>query len=342
MWRTLTTLATVAGLVTVAACGTPPGDEPARSETRHRPPEPSREAPRPPPPESVAANELGEVPILMYHRITDEPTSVYDRTPAAFRAELRRLAEEDYVPVAASEYATGDIDIPAGTHPVVLTFDDATTSQFRLNDAGEPAAGTAVRILLEVAERHPAFRPVASFYVTTPPFGGAGTGRALTWLHEHGFELGNHTLTHPNLGQLPAGEVRHEIATMQRRITEAVPEATVTTMALPLGVHPDDRRLALSGNAEGARYRHDAVLLVGSSPAPSPYSTEFDPLGVPRIRSQGPSGKGAKFGSTTWLNELAANPRMRYTSDGNPEVISLPEGADARIAEDYADEVRRY
>jgi NAD(P)-dependent dehydrogenase (short-subunit alcohol dehydrogenase family) len=30
------------------------------------------------------------VPILMYHRVTTAPSSVYDRTPHDFRAELER------------------------------------------------------------------------------------------------------------------------------------------------------------------------------------------------------------------------------------------------------------
>ncbi len=290
----------------------------------------------------MAANELGAVPVLMYHRITENPTSVYDRTPEQFRAEMERLAREDYVPVTTAAYATGRIDIPAGSHPVVLTFDDASASQFSLDASGKPARGTAVRILLEVAERHPQFRPVASFYVTTPPFGDSQARRSLTWLHEHGFEIGNHTLTHANLGQSSASEVQHQIAAMQRRITSAVPEATVTTMALPLGVYPDDQQLARSGSSGGVHYQYDAVLLVGANPAPSPYSAEFDPLAVPRIRSQDASGEGAAFGSQAWLDKLAANPERRYTSDGDPAVISFPESAGGTVAKRYADRARPY
>ncbi|MEU3778885.1 hypothetical protein AB0F11_37925 [Streptomyces sp. NPDC032472] len=45
-------------------------------------------------PAEVGANELGQVPVLMYHQLTEDPASVYDRTPADFRAELERLARE--------------------------------------------------------------------------------------------------------------------------------------------------------------------------------------------------------------------------------------------------------
>lgn len=342
MGRKLAALAVTAGLITAAGCGAPSTVEPAPPQAKTRASAPSRNAPRPPPPESVAANELGVVPVLMYHRITPEPTSVYDRTPEQFRAELQRLAEENYVPITTAEYATGRIDIPAGTHPVVLTFDDASPSQFALDASGKPARATAVRILLEVAEEHPQFRPVASFYVTTPPFGNDNASRSLTWLHEHGFEIGNHTLTHVNLGQASDQQVRHQIAAMHRRITDAVPGATVSTMALPLGVYPDDKQLAMSGSSDGVTYDYDAVLLVGANPASSPYSAEFDPLGVPRIRSQGLSGKGAEFGSTTWLNKLAENPQRRYTSDGDPDMISFPSGTGEQISKRYAERAQPY
>jgi hypothetical protein len=39
-------------------------------------------------PAAVGANELGVVPVLMYHRLVPNPASVYDRTPEDFRAAV--------------------------------------------------------------------------------------------------------------------------------------------------------------------------------------------------------------------------------------------------------------
>ncbi|HXA58351.1 MAG TPA: polysaccharide deacetylase, partial [Streptosporangiaceae bacterium] len=61
----------------------------------------------PPQAAAVQANELGEVPVLMYHRILVKPISDLDRTPAQLTAELDRLAREGYVPVTAAEYVAG-------------------------------------------------------------------------------------------------------------------------------------------------------------------------------------------------------------------------------------------
>jgi peptidoglycan/xylan/chitin deacetylase (PgdA/CDA1 family) len=274
-------------------------------------------------PADVKANELGVVPVLMYHRIVAEPTSVYERTPEDFRAELERLAREDYVPVTTAEFVRGEIDIPAGKHPVVLTFDDGDTTTFSLGPDNKPAEGTAIRILQEVAAAHPGFRPVASLYVNADPFGGGEAGtRALRWLHEHGFEIGNHTFGHTNLSSVSDTEVQRDIARGDEAIREAVPGYRPATLALPFGARPRSDGLALQGTG----YDYAGVLLVGASPAPSPFSAKFDPQAIPRVRSQGTDGDEAEYGSSSWLDQLEAEPGIRYTSDGDPEVVSYPAG----------------
>ncbi|GGM39898.1 xylanase [Longimycelium tulufanense] len=293
-------------------------------------------------PAAARANELGAVPVLMYHRITTQPTSVYDRTPEDFRAELERLVREDYVPIRTRDYAEGRIDIPAGKHPVVLTFDDSTKSQLELGPDGRPKPDTAVAILQEVSRANPGFPAVASFYVNGEPFEDPGGRQTLRWLHENGFEIGNHTLTHANLGGLGPEAVQREIAGNQQAIQKAVPGLEVSTMALPFGVAPGRAELAREGMADGARYRHKGVLLVGSNPAPSPFAKEFDPLKIPRIRSQGTSGEDFRFGSTTWLDKLASGEVPRYTSDGDPHRISFPTTERSALAADHQQRARPY
>lgn len=55
----------------------------------------------------VKANELGQIPVLMFHRVIDKPGSTDDRTPQQFRADLERLAREGYVPITAAEMVAG-------------------------------------------------------------------------------------------------------------------------------------------------------------------------------------------------------------------------------------------
>lgn len=302
---------TASGAPTSAAPSTPPTTPVAPS------------SPSTPGPAVVAANEVGQVPVLMYHQVLRRPKGVYDITPRAFRAELERLAREGYVPVTAADYAAGRIDLPAGAHPVVLSFDDSTTTQLALDRAGRPVAGTAVAILLDVAARHPGFTPTATFFVNRDPFAEPGGRRTLGWLRENGFEVGNHALDHVSLGSLRAERVRRQLAggsALVRRATGTPP----ATLALPFGVRPDDRDLMMSGSWRGTAYAFDGAFLVGAGPAPSPHSRGFDPAGIPRIRSQGRRGPDARYGSAAWLDRLAARPGDRYTSDGDPTTVARP------------------
>ncbi|MEV8527286.1 polysaccharide deacetylase family protein [Streptomyces sp. NPDC052000] len=283
-------------------------------------------------PATVQADELGAVPVLMYHQLVAEPGSVYDRTPQDFRAELERLAGERYVPVTAREFSSGKIDIPAGTHPVVLTFDDSTATQFHLGADGRPASDTAVGILLDVARKHPGFRPVATFFVNADPFREPGGRKSLDWLVKHQFEVGNHTLRHTALGTVDDDTAQKAIADNQRAITQAVPGLSVVSLALPNGSMSHSRQLVLKGAADGVRYQHQGVYLVGANPAPSPFSAAFDPGAIPRIRSQAATGPDAQFTSTVWLDKLRDGTVKRYTSDGDPKKISFPKAEAARLA----------
>ncbi|MGP3982444.1 polysaccharide deacetylase family protein [Streptomyces sp. KR80] len=278
----------------------------------------------------------------MYHQVVDKPSSAYDRTPQDFRAELQRLAREKYIPVTAAEYSTGKFDIPAGTHPVVLTFDDSSDSQLNLEPDGEPTDDCAVGILLDVAHRHRAFRPVATFFVNGDAFPATGGKKALAWLHRHGFEIGNHTLDHAQLSGLTPGQVQRQIAADQKAISRRAPGAQVVSMGLPFGIQPDPAELALAGSWHGVSYEHHGAYLVGANPAPSPYAATFDPAGIPRIRSAAPDAEDAQFGSSHWLDKLASGTAPRYTSDGDPEHISYPESSSASVAKRYLSRGRPY
>lgn len=292
----------------------------------------------PPRPEDVRANELGLVPVLMYHRIVPDPTSVYERTAEDFRAELERLATEGYVPITTAEFVAGKIDIPAGKHPVVLTFDDGDPTVLTVGRGNAPAPGSAIGILLEVAERHPGFRPVASVYVNADPFGGDAAGeQALRWLRENGFEVGNHTIDHSELGAVSTEEAHRAIAEGDAMIRSVLPGYRPSTLALPFGSQPEPADLALRGPG----YDYTGALLVGANPAPSPYSAEFEPAAIPRIRSQGANGQDAEYASTIWLDKLAANSDIRYTSDGDPARISYPEGSGSPAGR-FADAAQPY
>jgi len=79
---------------------------------------PRSRSPEDPVPSGLEPNELGVVPVLMYHQLLADGGGAYDLTPDEFRAELQRLYEAHYRPVNASALATGEIDDePGGAAP---------------------------------------------------------------------------------------------------------------------------------------------------------------------------------------------------------------------------------
>lgn len=296
-------------------------------------PDPAAEEPFTPEPSPIdrgadaraaGANELGVIPVLMYHRIA-AGGGEYDRTPKAFRAELKRLYREGYRPVTMIDAIRGRIDLPAGTSPVVLTFDDSSPEQSAYTRKGRIKRDSAVGILLSFARSHPDFEPVASFYVNERPFRTDRWKEMLRDLDERGFELGNHTYSHANLAELSDREVKRELALGARLIRQAVPAAEVETLSLPLGMKPDRPSLLRKGAWRGIRYEHRGVLLVGAGPMPSPHSRSFDRWAIPRIRSRAQTASGSpNYGSGFWLDHLKGHPEERYVSDGDPTVISFP------------------
>ncbi|GAA0315566.1 polysaccharide deacetylase family protein [Streptomyces polychromogenes] len=327
MRHPLVPLGALAGAAALLTAGCAPGPSTATGQPR---PAASPAAAAPvvaKDPAAVGANELGQVPVLMYHQLTEKPASVYDRTPADFRAELERLAREGYVPVTARDFQTGRIDIPAGAHPVVLTFDDSTNSQVRLGADGAPAPDTAVAVLEQTARKYPAFKPAATFFVNADGFSATGSAKALTWLKEHGYEVANHTGRHENLRSLDQAGAARAILAGQQAIEKAAPGTRVTSLALPFGAMPEPAGVAVRGTG----YRYDGVYLVGANPSASPFARAFTPGAIPRIRSAGPKDEDAEFGSSRWLDKLAAG-KNRYVSDGNPDTVAFPRALAGELA----------
>lgn len=293
-------------------------------------------------PAEVGADELGLIPVMMYHQLREDGGSEWDMAPEEFRAELERLFESGYVPISAADLARGHIDVPAGRSPVVLTFDDSTRSQAWLED-GELAPDSAMGILIDVAADHEDVEPIASLYVITSSlFGGGTDGPAIMQaLHDAGMELGNHTHTHANLRQLDVDGVQAELATAVDEIRAIVPEAEVTTLSLPLGIYPDDTSLALSGSHGGTDYEHDLVLMVGYEPNVSPFHADYDPAAVARIQTH--PDPAFMFGSAWWLDQLDAGSSHRpFVSDGDPDTISFPAEREDELDPAYAERANPY
>jgi peptidoglycan/xylan/chitin deacetylase (PgdA/CDA1 family) len=288
---------------------------------------------------ALPPNELGRIPILEYHLIGAE-NGRWTVTAGQLRADLELLWERGYRPITLHQYVDRKIDLPAGTSPVVVTFDDASPGQFGYI---EEADGTlridpqsAVGIWLDFAKRHPGWGNRAVFCVLSGAeagrafFGNKGIeGQKTEWRHrkvaflaEQGFELCNHSLWHATLSKYDDAVVQEQIARLQLAVDSAVPGYRIRSFALPLGEWPKNRALARAGSwtdpktGKTTSYEHDAVLLVAGGPARSPHDPEYDPLRLTRVQ--------------VWSDELVRTldrldaERSRYVSDGDPATIARP------------------
>ncbi len=292
---------------------------------------------------TLTPNELGEVPVMMYHQIRADGGGDYDLTPKQFRAELARLWREGYWPVRAEDLVQHKLNLPAGKTPVVMTFDDSTKEQLFLNADGSIKSDTAIGIMLAFQKKHPRFPLAGTFFVNREPFAGVSEGpQLLRWLVAHGFEIGNHTKDHIPLNTLSATEAQRQLALGQKVITDAVPDAKVSDMALPLGAWPTPRKLAWRGSWGGIDYKINGVFEVGAEPSQSPFSTKFDEHAIPRIRTTPPGVGDQEWGSSWWLDILKDHPERRYVSDGDPAKISFPRAQQDDLAPRFESEAHPY
>lgn len=296
------------------------------------------------PPAPPRPNELGRIPILEYHLVGDRE-SRWSRERANFRRDLELLHARGYRPVTVAELVDKRIDLPAGTSPVVFTFDDASPGQFsyvkRADGTLVPDPNSAIGIWLDFAKRHPDWGTKATFCVLSNAthghafFGNKGIAGQetawrfpkLQWLANQGFELCNHTLWHAKLNRLSDDEVRAQIGQAQLAIDSAVTGYRVRTFALPLGLWPKNRGLVRGGSWTDRKtgrtmtWRHDAILEVADTKAAgavsfSPHDPRFDPLSLPRVQVVGKTLE-------TTLDRLERT-GQRYVSDGNPKTVAKP------------------
>ena len=246
----------------------------------------------------------GRVPILEYHLIGDTDGR-WTRTPDHLRRDFELLYARGYRPVTVSELVDKKLDIPAGTSPVVITFDDASPGQFKYIEKNGQLAidpNSAVGVWLAFHAKHPDWRNKAVFCVL--PAGQAGhaffgdtgiEGQKTEWrfkkvrfLADQGFEICGHTLWHAELSKYSDAVVQEQIARGVMAIDSAAPGLRVRTFALPKGMWPKNRSLAQKGSwkdPHGGRvvsYRFDAILEVAGRPTVGPNDARFNPLSLNR------------------------------------------------------------
>ncbi|TET50895.1 MAG: hypothetical protein E3J64_07665 [Anaerolineales bacterium] len=280
--------------------------------------------PSPTPPFAIPAyppNTQGDILVLVYHGIY-RPEGRWARTPENLRRDLETMLAQGYYPVNLTDMATGNLGhVPRGRRPIVLTFDDSSSGQFRYLEDGSVDPDCAVGVLLAMHETYGDYWPLrATFFVLlwdadepgTPLFGQPeSAAQKVRVLVEWGMEVGSHTIDHSNLALLPPTRVKQELAASQDRIEALIPGYHVRSLATPEGAIVRDTSLLRRGRSEsGSYYHYEAVVLLLGRPALSPFSSDFDPYTIPRVQA-------IQSELDAWFSLYEQHPERYYISDGN-------------------------
>ena len=162
------------------------------------------------------ANAIVQVPILMYHHISNTPAqntlqAELTVTPTMFKRQLDYLQQQDYHTITYNQlFDALYFGAPLPPRPIILTFDDgyADVYQFALS-------------LLQ--QRH----FMATFFIITGKVGWQGY---MDWgnlqdLLAKGMQIGSHTVHHVDIGityldspALAQGELQQSKATLEKRL----------------------------------------------------------------------------------------------------------------------------
>ncbi len=305
---------------------------------------------------NLKVNELGRIPVMMYHGIYDKVNeytggnvdpSGYHRTAKAFREDLEFYYKSGYRMIRLEDYVLGKIDVEAGYSPIVLTFDDGLTNNFNVLGLDEDGdliidPDSAIGILEEFKTKYPDFNVTATFFLNRSLFNQSQYNeKILTWLIENGYDIGNHSYTHADLSNISTIEVQEEIGKQYDLFEQHIKDNYVNIIALPFGkpYNFDDPNFSyiLNANYQDKNYETVATLRVGWEADYSPFSSSFNQKFIKRIRAY--DNNGLDFDIAYNFKILENN---KYISDGNIDTIAVSLSDELNVVNNYNLEIITY
>ncbi len=292
-------------------------------------------------------NELGKVPIMMYHGIVDTTENEYtggnvdkdgyNRTSNAFKKDLEFYYEKGYRMIRLKDYIDGIVDVPLGYSPIILTFDDGNANNFKV--IGKDKDGnlkfdpnSAIGILESFKKEHPDMNVTAIFFLNSglcnqPKY----NEDIMKWLIKNGYDIGNHTTNHSDFTKISETKTIEVVGKMYQTLESIIPNDYVKILALPFGspykkTHANYKHI-LKGNYNGYEYETEAALRVGWESEVSPFDKTFDKTFLKRCRAY--DNNGSDFDIEMNFKLLDKN---RYISDGDKNTITIPESSKDKLA----------
>jgi hypothetical protein len=295
----------------------------AEADASEIPQKPTLASPSPTPtlePIQVTATvfeEMPMVPIVMYHRFDPAPyaySEQYKTSLSDLDAHLQALYDAGYSLVALDDWLQGEIKLPEGRRPLIITIDDLFyADQISLDETGEPAPYSGIGRVWQFYKQHPDFNfHLALFY----NFGDKGyangfengaffikdgwlqdRAEAIAWAIKNGAIPYNHFYNHPNLSLLSPDEIRWHLDENEKALQEALAlvdevelaDDLANILALPYVIWPetDAGKQVLFDYQSPSGAPVLAILEANDGdlvrPLPAPYAETFDSHHVKRL-----------------------------------------------------------
>ena len=291
--------------------------------------------------EKYKVNELGRIPVMMYHGIINKLDSEtefiggnvdkdgYQRTIESFIKDLEFYYNEGYRMISLNDYVNGIIDVEIGKSPIVLTFDDGLTNNIKVTGLDEEGniiidPNSAVGVLESFKKKYPDYNVTATFFVNSGLFRQSKYNeKILNWLVDNGYDIGNHSYTHPDFTKISSKEVEEEIGKIYNLLDKYIEGKYVNIVALPYGSpykkSHENFNHVLNSTYGGKTYETVSTLQVGWESNYSPFSTSFDKTFIKRIRAY--DNNGTNFDIEYSFNRIK---NTKYISDGDKSTIVVP------------------
>jgi len=304
-------------------------------------------------------DELGEVPIMMYHGIhnkkNDETSYTggnvdkdgYQRTSEAFINDLEFYYENGYRMIRLTDYVDGNIDVEIGKSPIIITFDDGLENNIKVTGLDEEGniiidPNCAIGILESFKQKYPDYNVTATFFVNAGLFQQYSyNDKILNWLVDNGYDIGNHTYSHVNFSNVDSTKTMQEVGSLYEILDGIIPGKYVNIIALPFGspysLEHENMKYIFNTTYNSKEYITKATLRVGWKAESSPYHIDFNSKFLKRIRAY--DNNGVEFDIEMNFKLLE---NTRYISDGRNEKIVIPSTKSNLVNNIYKKELITY
>ncbi len=262
--------------------------------------------------EALVWEQTPRVPVLLWHQFAADRAkrSTYMKTRFSdFADQLAALDQAGFSLVSLEDWLNGDLRVPPGRKPLVITLDDLFfNNQIRLDENGAPRRDTGLGIAWYFAQEHPEFGFHYSLFANLgDKYYGAGDpagewqdelAQTIAWCQENGAPVYNHTYMHVVLSEMDGPEIRWQLEMndlyLRQLLQRAGREDLIPTLgnmfAVPFGKWPSAGGVNVikaytTPEGQPMQAIFDVDFVIRARYMTSPYHEDFDPYRIPRINA---------------------------------------------------------